>query len=279
MTDSYNTMGPFRLIEVIGRRAIACARSIRSGVEELGRGTAIFTECLFWLGLGKYRHQAVRIPTIFEQMMEIGIFAIPIATVLSFAIGVTLAMQGIDLLRTFGAESQVVLAVALSVVREFAPLIMGILVAGRSGSALAARLGTMNISQELDALRSMSINPVRFLVVPTLVATLIMLPLLTFWADLVTLAASALYTWSELGMSFRAYGETTLGILSVSHLMHGLGKSVIFAVLIVIIATLNGLFVSGGAEGVGRATTRAVVMSIAAIIVTDMLFILLVTQS
>ena len=279
MTSSQNTIGPSRLIESVGRRSVAAARVVRSGVEELGLGASLLAECLFWLGFGRLRRQPVRVPTIFEQMMEIGIRAIPIGTVLSFAIGVTLAMQGIDLLKTFGAESQVVLAVALSVVREFSPLIMGILVAGRSGSALAARLGTMNISQELDALRSMSISPVRFLVAPTLLATLVMLPMLTFWSDLVMLAASALYTWNELGMSFQAYGETTLEILTVNHLMHGLGKSVIFAVLIVVIATINGLFVSGGAEGVGRATTRSVVMSIAAIIVTDMLFILLMTRS
>ena len=279
MTDNRDSIIPVRFIAFVGQRSIVAARCIRSGVEELGLGTTLFAECLFWLGFGKYRHQTVRVPTIFEQMMEIGIFAIPIATVLSFAIGITLAMQGIALLKTFGAESQVVLAVALSVVREFSTLIMGILVAGRSGSALAARLATMNLSQELDALRSMSINPVRFLVTPTLIATLIMLPLLTFWSDIITLAASALYTWNQLGMSFQAYGVTTLGILNANHIMHGLGKSAIFAVLIVIIATLNGLFVSGGAEGVGRATTRAVVLSIAAIIITDMLFILLVTQS
>ena len=145
MTSSQNTIGPSRLIESVGRRSIAAARVVRSGVEELGLGASLLAECLFWLGFGRLRHQPVRVPTIFEQMMEIGIRAIPIGTVLSFAIGVTLAMQGIDLLKTFGAESQVVLAVALSVVREFSPLIMGILVAGRSGSALAARLGTMKV--------------------------------------------------------------------------------------------------------------------------------------
>ena len=136
-------------------------------------------------------------------MMEIGIRALPIATVLSFVIGVTLAMQGIDLLKAFGAESQVVLAVALSITREFAPLIMGILVAGRSGSALAARIGTMVISQEIDALRVMGINPVRYLVVPALLAMVLLLPLMTFWADLFGILGAAVYTNLELGMSFQ----------------------------------------------------------------------------
>lgn len=267
-----------QITERVGRRAVGGLAGVRRGVEEFGQGAVLLGESLFWLFLGRTRHQPVRVGSVVEQMMEIGIRSLPIATVLSFMIGVTLAMQGIDLLRTFGAESQVVLAVALSMAREFAPLIMGILIAGRSGSALAARLGTMTISQEIDALRVMGINPVRFLVVPALLGMLVMLPMLTIWADFMGLLGSAVYTNLELGMSFQAYADNTLEALSVGHVMHGIGKSIIFAALIALIGVINGLAVSGGAEGVGRATTRSVVISIAAIIVTDMLFIFVLTR-
>lgn len=266
------------LTEAVGRRSVGLLVAARRGVEEIGQAAALLGESLFWLIVGRYRHQPVRVDAVIAQMMDIGIRALPVGTVLSLAIGVTLAMQGIDLLQVFGAESQVVLGVALSVSREFSPLIMGILIAGRSGSALTARLGTMMIGQEIDALRVMGINPVRFLVVPALLAMVVMLPLLTFWSMITALFGAATYTYFELGMSYHAFADTILGVLNTDHVMHGIAKSAIFAVLIGLIGVVNGLAVSGGAEGVGRATTRSVVISITAIIVTDMLFIFILTR-
>jgi phospholipid/cholesterol/gamma-HCH transport system permease protein len=198
--------------------------------------------------------------------------------VLSLTIGVMLAIQGIYTLRLFGAESRVTLGISLSVTREFAPLITGILVAGRSGSALAARLGTMNISQEIDALRVMGINPVRFLVAPSLIAMVVMLPALTFWSDVVALLGAGLYVSLDLGISMSAYVGELLDISKVDDLMHGLGKSLIFATLIALVGVVNGAGVSGGAEGVGRATTRSVVQAITAIVITDMVFVFVVTR-
>jgi phospholipid/cholesterol/gamma-HCH transport system permease protein len=172
----------------------------------------------------------------------------------------------------------VTLGIALSTVREFSPLITGILVAGRSGSALAARLGTMRINQEIDALNVMGINPVRFLVVPPLVAMVVMMPLMTLWADLVSLLAAGLYVSAQLQTSLAAYGDELLTILKLNDFMHGLAKSAIFAVLITIVGVVNGASVSGGAEGVGRMTTRSVVQAISAIIITDMVFAFMVTR-
>jgi phospholipid/cholesterol/gamma-HCH transport system permease protein len=210
--------------------------------------------------------------------METGIQALPIVTILAATIGLMLAIQGIYTLRTFGAESRVTLGIALSTVREFSPLITGILVAGRSGSALAARLGTMRINQEIDALNVMGINPVRFLVVPPLVAMVVMMPLMTLWADLVSLLAAGLYVSAQLQTSLAAYGDELLTILKLNDFMHGLAKSAIFAVLIAIVGVVNGASVSGGAEGVGRMTTRSVVHAISAIIITDMVFAFMVTR-
>jgi len=211
-------------------------------------------------------------------MMEIGIRAVPIIGMMAATIGMMLAIQSIYTLRIFGAESRVTIGIALSVTREFAPLITGILVAGRSGSALAARIGTMKINQEIDALHVMGINPVRFLVVPALLASVVMVPALTIFSDIVGLLAAGLYINLELGISMAAYADELRSVLSVDDVMHGLGKSVIFSILIAVIGVVNGAGVTGGAEGVGKVTTRAVVLSISAIIVTDMIFAFVATR-
>ena len=253
-------------------------RAVVKAIEEFGYGASLLVESAYWLVFGSFRKQPVRVSSVFQQMMETGIYAIPIVSILAGTIGVMLALQGIHTLKTFGAESQVTVGIALSVTREFAPLITGILVAGRSGSALAARLGTMSISQEIDALRVMGINPVRFLVVPSLIAMLLIVPVLTFWSILVGLLAAGFYVSVDLGISMSAYIDEVQAVLKVEDIAHGIGKSAIFALLIALVGVVNGASVAGGAEGVGRATTRSVVQAITAIIVTDMLFVFVVTR-
>lgn len=256
---------PHYLLEQLGRRLI-------SSIEEAGYIFAILIESLFWIFCGPFYKQPVRIPSIFSQMMQIGIAAIPIVFVLSFAIGVMLAIQGIHTLKTFGAESQVVYGIAFSVAREFGPLITGILIAGRSGSSLAARIGTMQVNQEIDALRVMGINPARYLIAPALLAMLIMVPVLTFFSDLAAMLGGAVYSKLEMGLSFDAYAHQSLDILTVDDIMQGLIKSLVFAIIIVMVGVVNGFSVQGGAEGVGKSTTRSVVMAISYIVIADMLF-------
>jgi len=247
-------------------------------VEAMGNGGALIGESVFWLLFGVRERQPVRLSAVVQQMMEIGVNAIPIIFMLTGTIGVTLAIQGIHTLRIFGAETQVTVGIAFSMVREFAPLITGILVAGRSGSALAARIGTMKINQEIDALKVMGINPTRFLVVPALLAMLVMVPALTLFGMFVGLTAAGFYVNADIGISLAGYAADTIDILSVDDLGHGMGKSCIFAVLIAVIGVVNGAGVQGGAEGVGKATTRSVVQAISAIIVTDMLFAFVATR-
>ena len=260
-----------RFAERIGRGAV-------SGIEELGTYGVLVVESLYWLVAGPRLRQPVRLGAVFVQMMEIGIKAIPIVAMMAGTIGVMLAIQGIHTLKIFGAESRVVVGIAFSVVREFAPLITGIIVAGRSGSALAARLGTMKISQEIDALHVMGINPTRYLVVPALLSLVVMVPSLTLLSDFVGLFSAGLYVGADLGISMAAYVDQTIEVLSLDDLLHGLGKSIIFGVLIAVIGVVNGASVTGGAEGVGRVTTRAVVQAISAIVVTDMLFAFVATR-
>ena len=262
---------PARVLERVGRSTL-------EGVASIGFAAVLLRDSLVWLLLGRRRRQRVRSAPVVAQMMEIGIHALPIVSMLGFTIGIMLAIQGIHALAPFGAQHQIMIGIGLSVTREFAPLITGILVAGRSGSAITARLATMTISNEIDALEVMGINPIRFLVVPSLLGMLVMLPALTLWTDLVALFGAGMYVTGSLDITAAAYVEETLRYLSVDDLTHGLSKSAIFAALIVVIGVVDGASVSGGAEGVGRATTRSVVHAISAIVVTDMIFALVVTR-
>lgn len=257
--------------ETVGRNTLA-------GLAEIGLAAMLFLESLVWLVTGSRERQPVRLSAIVAQCVDIGLRALPIVTVLSFAIGAMVAIQGIHTLSIFGAESQVTVGIALSVTREFAPLITGILVAGRSGSALAARLGTMKINEEISALTVIGINPVRYLVAPALVAMLLMVPLLTWYADVVALLGAGIYVSLELGLSFSAYLGELRHFLNSDDILHGIGKSLLFAVEITLVGVVNGIGVTGGAEGVGRVTTRSVVHAISAIVVTDMIFTFVVTR-
>ena len=247
-------------------------RGVTRRVESFGFGASLFFQSLYWLLFGRRVRQIVRAEPIVAQMMLIGVQAIPIVSALSIAIGVILSMQGINSLEQFGAQQNVILLVAKSVTREFGPLITGILVAGRSGSALAARISTMTINQEIDALKVMGINPVRFIVVPSLVGMLLVLPALVLWSIGISLLGAALFVAPELGTTVPAYFAEVNASIDAGDLVHGLSKSAIFAVLITIVAVVNGNSVEGGAEGVGRVTTDAVVHGILAIVLTDMVF-------
>ena len=253
-----------KFFEAIGRRA---AR----GFDEWGFGASILAESVMWVFVGNFYRQPVRITHTFAEMMRFGIAALPICTLLSATIGLMLAIQSLYSLGLFGAQSFAYIGIALSVTREFSPLIMGILIAGRSGSAIAARLATMTINQEIDALQVMGINPNRFLVAPMLIALVVMLPCIAMWANLVSLTAAALYVCADLDKSLGSYLYETLKILKADDVLHGVIKASFFGLLIGLIGVMNGAGVSGGAEGVGRVTTRSVVQAICAIVVSDMI--------
>jgi phospholipid/cholesterol/gamma-HCH transport system permease protein len=256
-------------VEHIGRMAVQT-------VEECGYYLTLLGESLYFAVAGRFVQQRVRLPAVVAQAREIGVNACPIVFLLGFVVGVMLAIQGVHSLKVFGAESQVVLLISMSVVREFGPLITGILVAGRSGSALAARIGTMKVSQEVDALQVLGIHPIRYLVSPVLLAMLVMVPILTFLADLAGNLGGAVFCNLEMGLSYAAFADQALAYIEVSDIFQGLIKSVVFAVLITLVGTANGFLVGdtlgSGAEAVGRATTRAVVWAISFIILADMIF-------
>lgn len=253
-------------------------KSTLDAIEELGYAFMLLVESIEWFVLGKYRKQSVRIPHIFQEAMTIGVKAVPIASILCFSVGMMLALQGLETLKPYGAQSQVVTGIALSVTREFSALIIGIIVAGRSGSAITARLGTMKESQEIDALRVIGINPVRYLAAPILIAMIMVLPLLTVIGDFLGMLGGAVYTAYELNMTVPTYMQRSFEVLSAGDIAQGLSKSVVFAIIIVLVSVSNGFKVSGGSEGVGQSTTRSVVLSISYIIVADMIFTFFLTR-
>ena len=247
-------------------------RATVGALSGVGYAAMLLLEALYYLFAGWRVGQPVRLAPVVRQMREIGADALPIVALLGFTVGLMLGIQFIASLSEFGAQSQVVVAVAKSVTREFGALITAILVAGRSGSAFAARIGSMSVSQEVDALATIGIDPVRYLAAPALIAMLVMLPVLTVLADVVAISGAALYSSPALNITPAAYIMQTLSLLTPGDVWQGVAKAFVFAVLICLIGISTGFSVSGGAEGVGRATTRAVVLSISYIIVVDMIF-------
>ena len=221
---------------------------------------------------GRRYDQPLRLHQVSEEIIEAGVKALPIVCLMAASLGVMLTIQGIDSLRIFGAESRVIYGIALSIPQEFAPLITGIIVAGRSGSALTSRVGSMQLNGEIDALTVMGIAPARFIVGPCLIGLLIAMPILVCFANLVGLAAAGFYVDMILGIGPQAYWPEIIDIVSVEDFTFGIIKSLVFATLIALIGIAVGMRVSGGAEVLGRATTTSVVACISSILLADAFF-------
>jgi len=198
--------------------------------------------------------------------------ALPIVGTLSFLMGVVVAYQGADQLRRYGAHIFVADLVGLSMLREFAPLMTAIIIAGRSGSAYAAQIGTMSVTQEVDAMRTIGIAPLEMLVLPKFLALLIALPLLTVFADLLGVLGGMVMARSQLGVGFAEFLARFAKAVSVTSYLVGIGKAPVFAAIIVLVGCFQGFRTRGGADSVGRHTTQAVVQAIFLVIVADGLF-------
>ena len=181
-------------------------------------------------------------------------------------------MQSAYELRKLGALSLVATAVAITVTREIGPLITAILVIGRSGSAFAAEIGTMRVTEEIDALETMAIDPTEFLVVPKFAAMIIMMPCLTLWSNAMGILGGALFGVTEAGFTWSRYLHASLDALLLHDITTGLIKSIMFGIAITAVGCYEGLSTTGGAEEIGRSTTRAVVLSIFMVILVDLIF-------
>jgi len=202
-------------------------------------------------------------------MQKTGVDALPIVGLISFLLGLIMAFMSAVQLQQFGANIYVASLVSLSMVRELGPIMTAIIVAGRSGSSFAAEIGTMKISEEVDALYTMGFDTIRFLVVPKIVASVIVVPLLTLFSNIFAILGGLLVGVSMLDLTINAYVAQTIKTLTLFDVIWGLFKSGVFALLIAWIGCLRGFQVRGGAASVGQATTSAVVSSIFLIILTD----------
>lgn len=247
-------------------------------IERIGFAIRLFWDSFYWLIVGRKYKQKLRLRQVVEQVRVNGFDALPIVMALSFVVGMMLSIQLLYALSDFGAESQVLLAIAKSVTREFSPLITGIIVAGRSGAAIAARIGSQVVSQEIDALKVIGVVPVRYLVLPPLLGLIISMPLLVVCADVLAIFGGAIFSVTDLDMSMSAYMLESFNVLVVGDIMQGLVKSVVFGIIIVLVGATTGFHVTNGAEGVGRATTTAVVISISFIVLADMIASYFLTQ-
>ena len=201
--------------------------------------------------------------------------ALPILSLITFIIGLILALQAAYELKRFGAMNYVASAVAISMTRELGPLITAVIVIGRSGSAFAAEIGTMRVTEEIDALETMAIHPVSFLVAPKFVDMILMLPSLTIWANLMGILGGSVFGVSQADFTFLRYISASLDALLLRDVVTGLIKSFMFGITITAVGCQEGFNTGGGAEQVGRSTTKAVVVSIFLVILVDLVFTML----
>ena len=252
-------------VQGVGHRSHAAATQALAVLALLGQVAATF-------GATVWKPRRWRWRQVLFNIRTAGVDALPIVGLLAFLLGIVVAYQSADQLRQFGANIFIVDVVGLSMLREFAPMMTAIIIAGRSGSAYAAQIGTMAVTEEIDAMRTLGIDPLEVLVLPKILALVIALPLLTFFADVTGVMGGMLMAHLQLGVSFEEFTTRFTKAVSVTSFLVGIGKAPVFAVIIVVIGCFQGLQTRGGADSVGRQTTRAVVQSTFLVIVADALF-------
>ena len=253
------------VLAFIGRNTLEFLRYL-SGLYELGAKVA------YWTFVAPFKGRPVKWGNAIHQMVLAGVDSIPIVVLISLFIGIVLGLQGAYQLAKFGATYFVTALVGVSMTRELGPLMTAIIIAGRSGSAFAAELGTMKVSEEIDALEAMGLDSVRYLVVPKYLAMMIMMPCLTLLSDLAGILGGTAFEMAQLDQPFAICLSATRDALVMRDITTGLIKSMVFGLIITKIGCYEGFSVKGGAEGVGKATTSSVVISIFLIILADVIF-------
>ena len=267
-TEQYQKSAPPSWLERLGRWAWRAANNLRTALTFIGEAATSSAALLT-------RAQRMRWRVLLYNLQVDGLNGMPIIGLLSFLMGIVIAYQGSEQLKTFGANIFIVDLVGISLVREIAPLLTAILVAGRSGSAYTAQIGTMTVTEELDALRSLGISPMSLLVVPRAIALIIALPLLTVFADAVGVFGGMLIALSQLGVTFTEFLNRFEYAIVLRHFLIGIGKTPVFAGIIALVGCYQGFQVSGGVDSVGSHTTISVVQAIFLVIVTDAFFSIL----
>ena len=251
---------------------VQIGQSVLNALAYLGSLATLSVRAAYYTIVAPFQGKPVRMHRAVTQAMQVGVRALPILSLITFFIGLILALQAAYELKKFGAMNFVASAVAISMSRELGPLITAIVVIGRSGSSFAAEIGTMKVTEELDALETMAINPIRFLVTPKFIAMVVMLPCLTIWANAMGVLGGSLFGVAKAGFTFLSYLHATADALFLRDIVSGLIKSFMFGITITAVGCQEGLSTGAGAEQVGRSTTSAVVISIFLVIAVDLVF-------
>lgn len=251
---------------------VALTAPVREAVEEVGTVGDLALRAVVWALRPPYRLQLVVV-----QFEFVGVQSLFLVGLVGLFTGMVFAVQTVYGFRRFGAENMVGGVVALSLAREMAPVLTAIMVAARAGSGMAAELGNMRASEQIDALETMAVNPVQYLVVPRLLAGLVMVPVLTLVFFLVGLGGAWIIGIKVLSLDPGIFADRIRTLIQPADLMQGLVKSVVFGVAVTLIACRHGFYASGGAVGVGQATTRAVVWSVVGVFVLDYILTSLLT--
>ncbi len=276
MIDTYSTLElakeekprPIGLFEQAGE-------SLVKSYNELVNALTLAAEIFYYSGVALFSRKDQRRGSLIQQASQLGSQALPIVALLSLIIGFILALQSGVQLKNFGASVFIADLLAITMVREMAPLITAIIVAGRSGSAIASEIATMQVTEEIDALKMMALNPIAYVVVPKFHAITIVMPILVMCSIVVSMLGGAFIAIGMLEIAPETFFSRAIDIIAIKDIFVTFGKSIWFAWVIVIIGSYYGFQVKGGAEGVGKATTAAVVSSIFAVILFDAVFSLL----
>jgi len=245
------------LISYVGRSSINLVR-------EMGRTTILLLQAIAWMILPPYRLKA-----IIKQMEFVGVKSLSVVILTGIFTGGVLALQSHQGFKLFGAETLVGSIVALSMTRELGPVLTALMVNGRAGSAMAAELGTMRVTEQIDALYVMAANPIKYLIVPRIIAGVIMLPVLTIISDFLGIIGGYFVGVFLLNINSGMFVANILQYLDLDDIFHGLTKSLFFGLILTHIGCYKGFYTEGGAEGVGKATTEAVVISSVLILISD----------
>jgi len=247
------------------------SRTLRLGRDVVAT-MKLLEDIVFWSLLGPFFRHGFRYGRTLYEITERGMRSMPIVALVAGTMGLVLAMQAAAQLRTFGAAIYVANLVGISMIRELGPLLSSVLMAGRSGSAIAAEIGSMVSTEEMDALRAMGVSVTKYIVVPKFVALVIVLPCLAVFADIIGLAGGYAFSVLQLGIPSAEYIEQTASAVRPNDVLIGLVKSAADAVIIATVAVHQGLTTTGGAEGIGKSTTKSVVHSIVLIAIAHLFF-------
>jgi phospholipid/cholesterol/gamma-HCH transport system permease protein len=246
-----------KAIEIIGRAMIRF-------IEEFGRVMFLLLTALAWM-----LRPPIRLRALFKQMEFVGVNSLVVVILTGIFTGGVLAYQSYHGFRLFSAESLVGSTVALAMTRELGPVLTSLMVTGRAGSAMAAELGTMRVTEQIDALYTMAANPIKYLVVPRIVAGVLMLPVLTVIADFVGIVGGYMVGVGLLKINSGIYMAKMIEIVELEDIFHGLVKSACFGLILSLVGCYKGFYTTGGAQGVGKATTQAVVIASISILISD----------